>query len=854
MGKFQLRKPKIISKNFPGVGSHIDNVSKSLNDLVFSYSAQVDRALQKKHLMMALSSLVLILVVGNFISPKGRADIATFYPDTCLGGWLNPHNAEKEPQTNSNADLSQFDDKNSAILDKNVQADIYCGNFNGTFNDATQPTKIIVSFALTNKEEITTTLSTSAVGVEDMTQSTSTDITSSTTDQLLLSTSTETIPAGEVASTSSTTSAEVTVPAAVENSSFVDIVVDAVTNTVSNLFNGSTPSSVETDTVVVPQTSIVPQESPVPQTETQPNEVPSAPVAPEPTPTETPSPTSYVDELIQVLASSFFNKVLAEEVEPATSEVAIVEQSVPQSITASTSVTRTENISSQSDSLLEQQTETPSVLSSGSTSEDGVGDTLASATTTEDVATTTVGQAEILGTLASSTASSTEEGVSVATSTTQDEATDSQNNFLEILYTFDGITWVSLGELNEISMKYRTFEIPLSASSTWSDMSQLQIKVMAKSQERGTPVVYLDGIKVEVLYDSPLEYSHPDFVRDTILNDVTVDGMRLVTIINNETNEEETWYMYLDEGTEVATSTSDIIATTTIAVTSTSTTTTLGNEASTSTATDIAIDQQSETVTEVATSSILTDVATSSSEGVLATTTATSTPVIVPVTPKNKWFKLEKKEQWVALSPRELVEEIKRTDKEKLEEKDKEKEDRLPDFALDIIKRIKGALLNAVIVQVEKEGKEELWLYDLESGTQYKIEAGSSTSITIAKDMQLGLKESNVFWLSEDRTKVYAYHLIDKSIQVAEVPPHDLSLGERGRVSFTGVPWEVIVGSDSFAFYSEATGEVFSDDNSSFAEALRQKLDLDKVLNQEELGDLNLQVTEDATDTKEVSQ
>jgi hypothetical protein len=142
----------------------------------------------------------------------------------------------------------------------------------------------------------------------------------------------------------------------------------------------------------------------------------------------------------------------------------------------------------------------------------------------------------------------------------------------------------------------------------------------------------------------------------------------------------------------------------------------------------------------------------------------------------------------------------------------------------------------------------------LESGTQYKIEAGSSTSITIAKDMQLGLKESNVFWLSEDRTKVYAYHLIDKSIQVAEVPPHDLSLGERGRVSFTGVPWEVIVGSDSFAFYSEATGEVFSDDNSSFAEALRQKLDLDKVLNQEELGDLNLQVTEGVTDTKEVSQ
>jgi hypothetical protein len=273
--------------------------------------------------------------------------------------------------------------------------------------------------------------------------------------------------------------------------------------------------------------------------------------------------------------------------------------------------------------------------------------------------------------------------------------------------------------------------------------------------------------------------------------------------------------------------------------------------ASTTLATSTDIVASSTQVLEVASEEIATTTniegsfsnATTSEE--VSTSTASTTPIITPVIPKNKWFKLQKKEQFSALSGLELVEEIKKADKEGLEEK--EKQDRLPDFAKDLIKKIKGALLNAVIIQVEKEGKDELWLYDLTTGHQSKIESGSSTAITIAKDMQLGLKDNHIFWLSEDRTKVYAYDLLTTSIISKEIPPLDSSIGERGRVIFEGVAWEVIIGSEEFAFYSEATGEVFSDDNGNLTEALRQKLELDKVLDVEAISGLNFSVTATGT-------
>ncbi len=788
---------------------------------------------------MALSSLVLVLVVGSFISPRGKADIVTFYPETCLGGWSNPRNAEKEGETTSNADPSQFNDKNSAILDKNTAADIYCGNFDGTFNDATVPKKIIVSLAITNKEEITIGELATTTEVINAVAST-TLITSSTSEELLSASSTETVSTSTSASSSppvqtANEALEASTTQSVnDNQSFAEIIVGAVTETLGNIFNNS-PSESVTDTVVVPPPVI--ETMPASQEVSIPAEV--TPAGDSSVPPE--APTSFMRDLLQGIGSLFITTVFAQESseEVATPVQAMEEEAPLVAITPEESFTT--SISSETQEIDEPGTEEQTATPVTQTADEGLSLVVSTSSqaspenSTSSIvslsATTTASSTDDLFSIASSSLASTTEMVSTSSELLSQAPEESQNNFLEILYTFDGVTWTSLGELNEISMKYRTFEIPLSASSTWADMTQLQVKVTVKSLERETPVTYLDAVKVEVLYDSTLEYTHPDFTRDTILNDEMIDGVRLVTIINNETNEEEIWYMYLEEEVSQATSTLDI-ASTTVATTTNSLATSTEEVSSLVTATS---------TTEVATSSV------AASTDITATSTATSSTVIIPVTPKNKWFKLEKKESWSLLSPREIVQEIKKEEKE--DKTEETKEDRLPDFAKDLIKRIRGALLNAVIVQVEKDGKEELWLYDLQNGGEYKIEAGSSTSITIDKNMQIGIKDTHLFWLSEDRSRVYAFNLTDKSIQVREVPAHDTSIGERGRVVFDGVRWEVIVGAQDFAFYSEQTGEVFSDDDGSLSEALRRKFELDSILDKDTISSLNLPVT--ATTTEE---
>ncbi|MBP6949235.1 MAG: hypothetical protein KBB50_04165, partial [Candidatus Pacebacteria bacterium] len=117
-----------------------------------------------------------------------------------------------------------------------------------------------------------------------------------------------------------------------------------------------------------------------------------------------------------------------------------------------------------------------------------------------------------------------------------------------------------------------------------------------------------------------------------------------------------------------------------------------------------------------------------------------------------------------------------------------------------------------------------------------------------SKTYPFGMKDETVFWLSEDKTIVFSYNVITKVIDQKEIPPYDISLGERGVVFFDTIPWKVIVGSDQFSFFSEETGEVFSDDNLNVGEAFRIKEKLDTILKKEDLENLNF-VTDTITDT-----
>lgn len=780
MAKFSFRKPRIISKKFPEMISHIDGVTKSLEGLVFSYADKVDKTLQKKYLMLAISSIVLLVVLGSFISPKGKADSSIFYPESCLGGWINPPHAQGEPQTTSNGDEAQFTKDNSAILPKNTNAEMYCGNFKGTFDAATHPTKILVSLALTKGADIA--LETIATGTE-IVASSSSDLSaaSSTTiiDPLILASTTSsgeattTVTSSLVTATTSDTTASTTildasstVPVVIASStpivspeeprSIIGNVIESVKDSILNLFNTSTPAAQETDTVIVP---------------------PPAPIV-EPVPVSAPAsePTSLLLYIKNQMMSLLATRVFAEEV--ATSSE-VFGTSTPSIVPTSKSI---------SDILTESTTSVSTTTLLEGTSTPGISD-----------------------------ASSTE--IVSATSTPQDIYLD---NFLEVLYTFDGVTWISLGDLNEISMKYRTFEIPVATTTSWSDMGQLQIKIQAKRHLDETPTVYLDGIKVEVLYETSVAHTHPDFARDTILKDEILDGVRVVTIINNDTLQQEVWYMNLDVFNSIGTTTEVLVVSTT----------SLTDALSTSTQDLI-----------VGSSSQEGKIDTHSSSTVIVGTSTNATSTALDLL-KRSWKKYEGKD--MTLATQAIVEEIKKQEVEEIIKKIEET-NALPDFASDTIKRMKGTSVREVIVQIQKIVNgvihNELWLYDTETGTQEKI--GSTASTTIAEDSPLGIKDGYVFWLSDNKSSAYAYRPQDKMLLEQPVKTFDPAYGERAELQFEGVPWKVIVSNEGFTFYSDATGEVFSDEDSRIVGVLRSKMGLDAVLDKEQLSNLNLPVEPD---------
>ena len=785
MGKFPFKRPRIISKKFPELDSSIDGVTKSLNDLVFSYREQVHNALSKKHWMMAFSSIALLLVLGSFISPKGKADSSIFYPDTCLGGWIHPENAQEEQQTASNGDEAQFTKDNSAILPKNTNAEMYCGNFKGKFDTGTKPTKILVSLALTKKDDF---LVEDKLENEFVVATSSVDVlnTSSSTESLILlqASSTEEVATSSVENSSTTTiGTAIATPGSAknENSSVVEGIIKSVQDTFHDIFGDSEVKTPQTDTVVVP--ALIPVDE-TPKKEERP-------------PTS-PPPVSYTP-LKNYFLSHLVGTVFAQEDTSTTSLTTSEIEVTPLTKEESQKVVEETEKNETSSSTLQQ--ESVSVAAS-STSGEG-------STTTGDIFLVTSTSTLLLPDFASATTKG------VATST---EDSQSQNNFLEVFYTFNGITWTSLGELNEISMKYRTFEIPVTTSTSWSDLGHLQIKVQAKKHEVDTPTVYLDGIKIEVLYDSPLEYSHPDFARDTILKDEIIDGVRIVTIVNSDTTKEEVWYMYLEE--EVATSTRESASSTL--------------ESSTSTL--FSSTTESSLLVKGATQNTTQDTSVSSTT-TPSTLMSTSTSIIKPVIQKNIWFKFEGKAK--GMSGQELREHIKKNDEEKL---DPTERDRVPDFSVDVIKRIKGTLLQAVVVQVQKENTDELWVYNIEDNTQEKLQSGTTTLVSLT--YPLGFKGGYLFWLSQDEARVYAYDLASKIVLEKIVPNFNGARGERAEVVFPEIPWKVIISTEGFSFFSDGTGEVFSDDNSSIVEEFRKKTKLDEVLNEEELSSLNLPTKE----------
>lgn len=101
----------------------------------------------KKITIVASGSIFLLVILYfSFKAVSVQAEIATFYPNSCLGGWTNSFRAAGKPDV-LDENTNSISNENSALLPENTNAEIYCGDFKGTIPENTAPKKLIVTFS-----------------------------------------------------------------------------------------------------------------------------------------------------------------------------------------------------------------------------------------------------------------------------------------------------------------------------------------------------------------------------------------------------------------------------------------------------------------------------------------------------------------------------------------------------------------------------------------------------------------------------------------------------------------------------------------------------------------------------------
>ncbi|MEM3373511.1 MAG: hypothetical protein QXF76_04820 [Candidatus Anstonellales archaeon] len=92
---------------------------------------KVKKDIEKRSLILSVLLVFILSLFYFFFNKKIMAEIVYFYPESCLGSFVNPEKAEGKPEV-ENSDL--ISESNSAVYLGGLK-EIYCGNFQGPIEE-----------------------------------------------------------------------------------------------------------------------------------------------------------------------------------------------------------------------------------------------------------------------------------------------------------------------------------------------------------------------------------------------------------------------------------------------------------------------------------------------------------------------------------------------------------------------------------------------------------------------------------------------------------------------------------------------------------------------------------------------
>ncbi len=403
---------------------------------------------------MGYGIVALLVVAIVTVSFHARANIATFYSSSCLGGWKHPKNAEGAPENPHT--FSEYT-SNSAVY-TNQNADLYCAGFTGEFPDSKVPQKFSLELFIDSytTKELNALKAKEKIHEEKIEPS--------------------------VGNTLDTHDTPLSIDGIIEDEVSVDSVPLKIIDTENIVESGEGEQTIQ-DTQN--ETSVV--EKQADQTET----------TSESETTSNPEPVSdnvSVGFWSRAVAKIHWKQALAEDVPvdvlensettpPSTDTAVELEknETVPNNPTVS--IPEKNLIEDTQTTTVDQETKEESITEKSNEDENRV--------LSQD-----------------DTDPQTNQNISTNIS---DE--DISEAYFKVAYSLDGESWIDLGAISQRSLPHPEFDLPFEELNTWQDVSAMQIRITPVQSFDTKPVFFLDAMAINVEYDELEALQNPPTIQ-----------------------------------------------------------------------------------------------------------------------------------------------------------------------------------------------------------------------------------------------------------------------------------------------------------------------------------------------------